>query len=59
MMTLTIRTGNAAFEGIPELEIARILRVAADRLEREPDGLEGFPLMDANGNRVGSVEFDD
>ena len=52
-ITITIRTGNAAFSDFPEHEIGRILRKLADRLERgsEPPG----KLMDFNGNHVGEV----
>lgn len=46
--------GNAAFqedEGGPEMEVARILRHAADRVE---DGfLDAGSLYDINGNKVG------
>ena len=51
---LLINLGNAAFEPEPGPETARLLRLAADRIE---DGREGGPLLDCNGNRVGSYGF--
>lgn len=61
MLQLTIHTDNAAFEGTPASEIARILRHAADRIEADdwtgigPDGNPTLLLRDANGNRVGAA----
>lgn len=55
--TITIETGNAAFEDSPTTELARILRDLADRLER--DGIPPEHLRDINGNRVGHVTVDD
>jgi len=52
--TVSIDTGNDAFEGDRDREIARILRKLADRLESCNPG-EG-PLYDVNGNTVGSWE---
>jgi len=45
-------TENAAFGEFPEVEAARLLRRAADRVVV---GLEfgATPLLDSNGNRVG------
>lgn len=58
MFTLTVKTGNEAFsDGNLALELARILRKAAERLEAgETDGR----LRDCNGNTVGTftVETD-
>ena len=55
-ITLEIRTENAAFEdGNYSTEIARILRMAANRIENtyhENDGIS-FHLVDSNGNKVG------
>ena len=54
---LTIKTDNAAFsedEGGPNLEVARLLREAADKIE---NGGDGGVLMDVNGNRVGSYSL--
>ncbi|MFJ6010228.1 hypothetical protein ACIQHZ_31585 [Streptomyces halstedii] len=63
--TLTITgMGNAAFvegeQGGPEWEVARILRVVADRIESGPLG--AGTLRDINGNTVGkyrTTEDDD
>ena len=51
---IDLDTENAAFEGAPEQETARILRHLADRLERA-GGLEAdeMKLRDHNGNAVG------
>ncbi len=57
--TLEIRTENAAFgESLNETcaEVARILRRAADTVE---SGQTIMSLRDANGNRIGSAEFDE
>jgi hypothetical protein len=51
MLKLAIETTNAAFEGDPAPECARILRAIADALE---DGSTGGPIRDVNGNRVGT-----
>lgn len=53
MLTLKIKTDNAAFHNNEEaayLECARILREAADRLEQ---GYTTDTLQDYNGNTVG------
>jgi len=52
-LNITINTTNAAFDGNPEAECARILREIADRLEAS--GVPPVP-RDINGNRCGSVE---
>ena len=54
MLTIKITPDNAAFEDIPELECARLLEKAADRLRR---GDDDFPLVDLNGNIVGHCTF--
>lgn len=60
--TLTIDTGNAAFDPEPSSEIARILRKLADDLS------DGLPLadpgdyrlpFDANGNPVGTWSYEE
>ena len=53
-LTITIETGNAAFEDCPATELARILRDYAARLEQGAIGRD-FPLRDINGNRVGAA----
>lgn len=51
---LELEASNAAFDDAPASEIARILRDAADRIERDGEGAFGpAPLFDANGNKVG------
>ena len=54
-LTITINTDNVAFEDNRDAEIARILRRAADTIER---GDADYPetLRDFNGNRVGIIE---
>ena len=59
MFTLTIKTGNAAFDDRPELELARLLRKAASMLRMGDvtnDGDEHY-LLDANGTTVGTFTF--
>lgn len=51
-VTITLETGNAAFEDAPATEIARILRDLADLIESGM-GTDETPLRDINGNRVG------
>ncbi len=47
---------NAAFEDMPGLELARILRDAARKVEGAELSDRGrFALLDLNGNKVGSV----
>ena len=53
-ITITLETGNAAFDDAPATEIGRILRELADRIER--DGIPPDYLYDVNGNRVGRVD---
>ena len=53
MFTLKIETKNAAFADdcySPQLEVARILRSLADKIE---DGDSQGPVLDYNGNTVG------
>jgi len=53
---IEINCDNAAFES-PELEVGRILRELADRVE--VNGLDEVPLRDYNGNRVGQLSVID
>lgn len=56
--TLEIDCDNAAFQendGDQYVEVARILREAADRIE---NGRDSIALIDLNGNRVGDAAFD-
>jgi len=69
-MRISIKTGNAAFDGAigggggfqlprdPSVEVSRILRKLADRLDSTGMPVPGDPiiLMDSNGNRVGKAE---
>lgn len=61
MIRIEIKTGNDAFEGHSYYpEIARILRKLADRVDTltGSSGMMGeWPLLDSNGNTVGSCEF--
>ena len=54
--TLNIQTDNAAFQDDgPSVEVVRILRELADKIERT--GADDYSLIDINGNRVGSANF--
>jgi len=53
--TITIECDNAAFTDDAAHEVARILREAADKLER---GQTEFKLMDYNGNTVGRAKVE-
>ena len=55
---LTIKTENAAFEddGL-HVEVARILRALADKLEGPYDFTRYHALLDGNGNKVGRAGF--
>lgn len=55
-VNVTIETTNAAFGLSGRAEVARLLRVAADRIEDEPDSVL-FHLRDVNGNTCGSVDL--
>lgn len=57
MFVLTIRDGGDAFHPDPAPEVARLLREAADKIER--DGYDEFRLMDENGNQVGIASTDE
>jgi hypothetical protein len=55
-LTLEINMDNAAFEDSPGQEAARILRLAARKVEgAEAQDIGSFPLLDSNGNKVGRV----
>ena len=64
-LTIKLKLDNAAFcdgrdNPAQGQEVARILRILADRLEHLDDVathfLGGHPLYDVNGNVVGTVE---
>ncbi len=59
-MRVTIETGNAAFhevDGAKGIEVARILRDLADRVEEQgcPAVGEFYTVRDFNGNAVGTA----
>lgn len=54
--TLNIETGNAAFEDGAYLEVSRILRELANRIE-QTESME-HNLRDVNGNHVGSCNYE-
>ena len=60
MFTLNIRTDNDAFQdGNMDLEVSRILRATADRLERgEIQPGNSATLRDVNGNDVGRAKLE-
>ena len=57
---LTIDMDNAAFEEVPSVEVARILRDVAERIEYHPNFSPGHsqPVHDINGNLVGSFSVE-
>ncbi len=54
MFKLEIDTDNAAFEGVPYKEVARILQETALKLMQ---GYDGGKCRDTNGNTVGAWEL--
>ena len=59
-ITITINTGNAAFEDNPH-EVSRILSKLADDLRGDPAvNMDGsITLRDINGNKCGFCEVDE
>ena len=58
MFVVTIDTAGAAFEGdAAPAEVARILRVIADRAEEE-GGPWTRPIFDINGARCGHIAWE-
>lgn len=54
--SLTVETDNAAFDGWPAWELARILREVAGKLEAGPGPVPfSFSVRDVNGCRCGEV----
>lgn len=51
-LTITMECDNSAFED-REPEIARILAVLATKIADGRANIDGLPLFDINGNRVG------
>ena len=63
-VTITIETGDAAFDDSPVSEVARILRDLASRFERDGVSycltlrdINGLTWHDINGNRCGLVSI--
>jgi len=54
MLRVKIETDNDAFAGYGEREVARLLRLVAERVE---DGQLDGQLIDINGNRCGSFDL--
>jgi hypothetical protein len=56
-LTIELSTENAAFtDGNAGIEVARILRAAADKIETWPGANEfKIGLRDINGNKVGAL----
>lgn len=58
MLKIEITTTNEAFLVDPGVEMARILRTLADKIEGAGPGEAGvFFARDINGNRVGSATY--
>ena len=51
---LTIHTGTDAFKPEPTGELVRILREIAEQIEVGRDYRKSVPVLDINGNAVGS-----
>ena len=62
-ITIILATGNDAFKGHEASETARILHEIADSLNEYGEDLSPAwatgPLMDINGNRVGSLAVEE
>jgi hypothetical protein len=57
-LKISLNTDNDAFYDDENLEVARILRNLADKIENNPvSGIGGFILRDINGNSVGDIEY--
>jgi len=54
MFKLKIDTGNEAFSPDATYEVARILKVASEKLE---EGFSDGTLYDSNGNKVGEFSL--
>lgn len=58
MFRLQFRTGNAVFSNQPHHEIAKLLRLIADKIDRQSDYRLDAKIMDANGNSIGNWKLD-
>ena len=56
MFKMEFATDNAAFDDMPATECARILRDIARKIETG-ERLDGGPIRDINGNRIGHWEL--
>ena len=56
---LTINCDNSAFDDAlgPEIEVARILKLLAERIHYQDFAGDSAKLQDINGNTVGSFYF--
>ena len=54
-LVIEINTDNDAFGDYPAVEITRILRVQAKKIEEW--GIEDRPILDLNGTKVGSLKY--
>jgi hypothetical protein len=54
MLQIHVETDNAAFEELPEIELAEILDKVKTRILH---GERAGQIMDSNGNSVGSFEL--
>lgn len=56
--TLKINTDNSAFSNNTALELSRILKSTADKIEYGEFPISGeIQLMDINGNKVGHAKY--
>ena len=56
MITITINTGNDAFQGCMRLEVVHVLEELVSRLKQ---GKTPTKTMDCYGNSVGTVDYTD
>lgn len=61
MVRIEFSTGNAAFDESRNVEIARILRDLAERIERADDDSAEYYLQvrDVNGNGIGTCRVEE
>jgi len=57
-LTIRINMDNAAFCDCPELEVSRILKDYAEKIEKYGLDHEKLTLHDFNGNNIGTIEFE-
>jgi len=54
-VTIKIQCDNEAFSDDPGIEVSRILRELADKMEN--GSFMDYPCYDVNGNRVGDLKI--